>query len=59
MKKIINNIIKILTLLINIVFIYYLIKLNVIPALYLVIIIGIIVVFDVISLILLSKERFV
>ncbi len=57
MKKIINNIIKILTLLINIVFIYYLIKLNVIPALYLVIIIGIIVVFDVISLILLSKGK--
>ena len=57
MKKIINNIIEILMLLINIVFVYYLIKLNIIPTLYLIIIIGIIVIINVISWILLSKGK--
>ena len=57
MKKIINNIIEILMLLINIVFIYYLIKLNIIPMLYLIIIIGIIVIFNIISWILLLKKN--
>lgn len=57
MKKIINNIIEILMLLINIVFVYYLIKLNIIPTLYLVIIIGIIAILNIVSWILLSKEK--
>ena len=57
MKKIINNIIEILMLLINIVFVYYLIKLNIVPTLYLIIIIGIIVIINVISWILLSKGK--
>ena len=57
MKKIINNIIEILMLLINIVFVYYLIKLNIIPMLYLIIIIGIIVIFNIISWILLLKKN--
>lgn len=57
MKKTINNIIEILMLLINIVFVYYLIKLNIIPTLYLIIIIGIIVIINVISWILLSKGK--
>ena len=57
MKKIINNIIEILMLLINIVFVYYLIKLNIIPTLYLVIIIGIIAILNIISWILLSKGK--
>ena len=57
MKKIINNIIEILMLLINIVFVYYLIKLNIVPTLYLVIIIGIIVILNIASWILLSKGK--
>lgn len=57
MKKIINNVCEIFTLIINIVFIYYLIKLNIIPMLYLIIIIGIIVIFNIISWILLLKKN--
>ena len=57
MKKIINNVCEIFTLIINIVFIYYLIKLNIIPMLYLIIIIGIIVIFNIISWILLLKRN--
>lgn len=57
MKKIINNVCEIFTLIINIVFIYYLIKLNIIPTLYLIIIIGIIVILNIVSWILLSKGK--
>ena len=57
MKKIINNVCEIFTLIINIVFIYYLIKLNIIPTLYLVIIIGIIVIINIVSWILLLKRK--
>ncbi len=57
MKKIINNIIKILVLIINIIFIYYLIKINIIPTLYLSVIIGIIIILDVISWFLLSRGK--
>ena len=57
MKKVINNFIEVFLFMINIVFIYCLIKINVIPTVYLIIIIGLIVVFDVISRFLLSKGK--
>ena len=57
MKKIINNIIRVVAFIIHLIFIIYLIKLNVLPILYLSIIIGVIVIIDVISWILISKGK--
>ena len=57
MKKIINNIIRVIAFIIHLIFIIYLIKLNILPTLYLSIIIGVILVIDVISWILISKEK--
>ena len=57
MKKIINNIIRVIAFIIHLIFIIYLIKLNILPTLYLSIIIGVILVIDVISWILISKGK--
>lgn len=57
MKKIINNIIRVVAFITHLIFIIYLIKLNVLPILYLSIIIGVIVMIDVISWILISKGK--
>ena len=55
--KIINNIIRIILILIHLIFIVYLIKINIIPTLYLSVIIGIIIILDVISWFLLSRGK--
>lgn len=57
MKKITNNIIRIIALLIHLIFIIYLIKLNVLPTLYLAIIIAVILILDIISWVLISKGK--
>ena len=57
MKKITNNIIRIIALLIHLIFIIYLIKLNVLPTLYLAIIIAVILILDIISWFLISKGK--
>ena len=55
--KIINNIIRIILILIHLIFIVYLIKLNILPNIYLGIIIGVILMFDIISCLLISKGK--
>ena len=57
MKKITNNIIRIIALIIHLIFIIYLIKLNVLPTLYLAIIIAVILILDIISWFLISKGK--
>lgn len=57
MKKIINNIIRTILIIIHLIFIIYLIKLNVLPTLYLAIIIVVILTLDIISWILISKGK--
>lgn len=57
MKKITNNIIRIIALIIHLIFIVYLIKLNILPNIYLGIIIGVILMFDIISCLLISKGK--
>ena len=57
MKKITNNIIRIIALIIHLIFIIYLIKLNVLPTLYLAIIIFVILILDIISWVLISKGK--
>ena len=57
MKKITNNIIRIIALLIHLIFIIYLIELNVLPTLYLAIIIFVILILDIISWVLISKGK--
>ena len=57
MKKIINNIIRTILIIIHLIFIIYLIKLNVLPTLYLAIIIFVILILDIISWILISKGK--
>lgn len=57
MKKIINNIIRTILIIIHLIFIIYLIKLNIIPTLYLAIIIVVILTLDIISWILISKGK--
>lgn len=57
MKKIINNVIKTILIIIHLIFIIYLIKLNIIPTLYLAIIIVVILTLDIISWILISKGK--
>ena len=54
MKKITNNIIRIIALLIHLIFIIYLIKLNVLPTLYLAIITFVLLILDIISWVLIS-----
>ena len=55
--KIINNIIRTILIIIHLIFIIYLIKLNIIPTLYLAIIIAVILTLDIISWILISKGK--
>lgn len=55
--KIINNIIRTILIIIHLIFIIYLIKLNVLPTLYLAIIIVVILTLDIISWILISKGK--